>query len=200
MVQSLLETYGLAALILILFLDSAGVPWPTEATLVVAGIAARNGNLNIAYVFLSVLAGASVGCTLSYYLGRRMGPTLMRRVAGFFRLSDETMTKVDDWFARHGHRAVFFGRLVPFVRCFTGYPAGVMEMPFGKYILFSLVGYACYETFALSLGYFGTAFTQWVGDLKVALWVLLPIALVAAWFKWGRKWAQQRRRTENGKG
>ncbi|HWI51619.1 MAG TPA: DedA family protein [Symbiobacteriaceae bacterium] len=199
-VQSLLETYGWAALVLILFLDSSGFPWPTEATLVVAGIAAKRGSPGIVVVFLSVLAGAALGSTLSYYLGRRMGPTLMRRIAAFFRLSDDTMNKVDDWFERHGHRAVFFGRLVPFVRNFTGYPAGVMEVPFGKYMLFSLAGYGLYAAFALSLGYFGTAFTQWVGDFEIALWLMLPIALLAIWFKWGRKWVQQQRMKERGKG
>ena len=199
-VQSLLETYGYVALVFLLFLDSSGVPWPTEATLVVAGIAARNGNLNIFLAFASVLAGAALGSTLSYHLGRRMGPKLMRKIASFFRLSDDMMVKVDDWFARHGHRAVFFGRLVPFVRNFTGYPAGVMEVPFSKYMLFSLAGYGLYSAFALCLGYFGTAFTQWVGDFEIALWILLPIALLVAWLKWGRKWFKQYRDKEWGKG
>ncbi|HYF92205.1 MAG TPA: DedA family protein [Symbiobacteriaceae bacterium] len=199
-VQSLLETYGDIALVVILFLDSSGVPWPTEATLVVAGIAARNGSLNIFAAFASVLGGAALGSTLSYYLGRRMGPALMRKIAAFFRLSDDTMAKVDDWFEKHGHRAVFFGRLVPFVRNFTGYPAGVMEVPFGKYLLFSLAGYGLYAAFALSLGYFGTAFAQWVGDFEIALWILLPIALLVGWFKWGRKWVQHYRHKEGRKG
>lgn len=198
-VQSLLETYGYLALVVILFLDSVGVPWPTEATLVVAGIAFHNP-VSLLFAFLSVLAGAAGGCTVSYYLGRRMGPKLMRRIAGFFRLSDETMQKVDDWFERHGHRAVFFGRLVPFVRNFTGYPAGVMEVPFGKYMLFSLAGYAVYSAFALSLGFFGTRFTKWVGDFEIALWILLPIVLLVIWFKWGRKWVKQYRQKEGGKG
>ncbi|HWI60547.1 MAG TPA: DedA family protein [Symbiobacteriaceae bacterium] len=198
-VQSLLETYGYAALVLILLLDSSGVPWPTEATLVVAGIAAHQGNLNIGLDLVAVLAGAAGGSSLSYYLGRRMGPSLMRRIAAFFHLSDETMVKVDAWFARHGHRAVFFGRLVPFVRNFTGYPAGVMEVPFGKYMLFSLAGYALYAAFALSLGFFGTAFTKWVGDFEIALWLLLPVVLAVGWFKWGRKWYKQYAK-ERGKG
>jgi membrane protein DedA with SNARE-associated domain len=199
-VQSLLETYGYVALVLILFLDASGVPWPTEATLVAAGVAAHKG-LNVGFEWTAVVAGSAIGCSLSYYLGRRMGPPLMRRIGAFFHLSEETMGKVDAWFERHGHRAVFFGRLVPFVRNFTGYPAGVMGVPFGKYMVFSLAGYGVYGAFALSLGYFGTAFTQWVGDFEIALWILMPLTLAVVWFKWGRKWvAQIRHANQRGKG
>jgi membrane protein DedA with SNARE-associated domain len=195
-VQGIIHTYGYAALVLILFLDASGVPWPTEATLVGMG-AAVHGWPMLLLAWVSALAGAALGCSLSYYLGRRMGPSLMQRIARFFRLSPETMKKVDAWFTHHGHRAVFFGRLVPFVRNFTGYPAGVMGMPFGKYMLFSLTGYGIYSAVALGLGYGGSAFARWLGDVELVLWILLPTALIIGWLKWGRKWMVQLR--ERGK-
>jgi hypothetical protein len=58
-------------------------------------------------------------------------------------------------------------------------------------MVFSLAGYGVYAAFALSLGYFGTAFTQWVGNFEVALWILMPLSVVVVWFKWGRKWVAQ---------
>lgn len=195
--QVFLNTYGYAALVLILFLDAIGVPWPTEATLVAMG-AASHDLLRLLLIWLGGLTGAAMGCTISYYLGRRMGPSLMRRIAKFFRLKPEHMEKVDEWFAHHGHRAVFFGRLVPFVRNFTGYPAGVMGVPFGKYMLYSLAGYGTYSAFALSLGFGGKAFARWVGDFEILLWIMVPIALLVGWFKYGRKWVAQVR--ERGKG
>jgi membrane protein DedA with SNARE-associated domain len=192
-VQTLLQTYGYTALILVLFLDSSGVPWPTEATLAAAGYFARSGHLNVFLAGVSGLAGAALGSALSYHLGRRMGPALMRRIMSFFRLSAEQIDKTDQWFAKHGHRAVFFGRMVPFVRNFTGYPAGVMQMPFGTYMLYSVAGYAVYSALALSLGYGGTALAQWLGDLELFLWLAIPLALLVLWVKWGRKWAARLR-------
>ncbi|HYG60369.1 MAG TPA: DedA family protein [Symbiobacteriaceae bacterium] len=198
--DALLQDFGYVALVVILFLDSTGVPWPTEATLVAAAVAAHStGSVTtVIFQWTSALAGSAMGSMLSYYLGRRIGPVLMQRIARFFRLSPETMAKVDQWFEKHGHRAVFFGRLVPFVRNFTGYPAGAMEVPFPKYMLFSMAGYGLYCAFALALGYGGTALAKWVGDLEILLLILIPLALLVIWFKWGRQWAKKHK--EAGKG
>jgi membrane protein DedA with SNARE-associated domain len=190
--EALLEQYGYVALLIILFLDSAGVPWPTEATLVIAGSAAKSPLL-VLLAGLSSLAGAAVGCSLSYYLGRRIGPSLMQRVGAFFRLSPATLQKVDDWFERHGHRAVFYGRFIPFVRSLIGYPGGVLEVPFGKYLLFSLAGYGLYIAFALSLGFGGKTMARLIGDLEIFLAILVPIAAIVVWFKWGRHWYAKQR-------
>lgn len=192
--QALLHDYGYFALILILTLDASGVPWPTEATLVMAGVAFGEGGwLKVLLAGLSSLGGAALGSAFSYYLGRRMGPALMRRIMAFFRLSNETMDKVDAWFEKYGHRAVFFGRMIPFVRNFTGFPAGVMGMHFGQYMLYSLAGYSLYIAFALSLGYGGASFARWVGDAEIVLAILLPLAAIVLWFKYGRKWVAKRR-------
>lgn len=194
MMGSLLGSYGYAALVLILALDSSGVPWPTEATLVVTGGLASRGGINVFLAYLASLVGAGLGSTLSYYLGRKMGPALMRRIASWFRLTPQQLDKVDLWFAKHGHRAVFFGRLVPFVRNFTGYPAGVLGVPFGKYMVMSLAGYGLYCALALSIGYGGLSFLRWfLGEVEFAAWIIFPLALLFAWFKWGRKWLANRR-------
>ncbi len=186
------QKYIYVELVVILFLDRVGVPWPPEATLVAAGSASHSG-LSVVLAWVGALFGAAMGSTLSYYLGRRMGPTLIGRIVAFFRLSPQTATKVDDWFTRHGHRAVFFGRMIPFVRNLTGYPAGVMGMPFGKYMVFSLAGYGLYIAFALSLGFGGKAVARWIGDIEIFLAILVPLAGLVIWFKYGRKWVAQRR-------
>ncbi|HEY3368287.1 MAG TPA: DedA family protein [Symbiobacteriaceae bacterium] len=192
-VRNLLRSYGYAALVLILGLDSSGVPWPTEATLVVTGGLAAHGQLNVFVALLASLAGAMMGSSLSYYLGRKMGPSLMQRIGSWFRLTPAQIGKVDEWFARHGHRAAFWGRLVPFVRNFTGYPAGILGVPFGKYLLMSAAGYAVYDSIALGIGYGGLSFLRWwMSRLEMAGWIVIPLALIVGWFMWGRKWLENR--------
>lgn len=196
-IQQLLQDFGYPAILIVLLLDSSGVPWPTEATLVLVGVALRAGHLHPGIVFPLALGGAAVGSILSYVLGRRMGPGLMQRIARIFRLSPATMDKVEEWFDKHGEKAVFFGRFIPFVRNLAGYPAGVMQIPFAKYLALSLAGYAGYIAFALFLGYGGSSIAHLIGDLEILLWLLAPLALLVIWFKWGRK---RVRKTQGGKG
>lgn len=192
-IEGLLQDYGYIALVTILILDSCGVPWPTEATLVLTGAAASQGLIHPLLAGAAALTGAAAGSSLSYYLGMRLGPRLMQQIGSFFRLTPDKMAKVDRWFAKHGHRAVFFGRLVPFVRCFTGFPAGVMRMHFGKYMTFTLAGYTVYISISMGLGYGGHSLAKWLGDLEIALWILVPVGLAFAWLKWGRKLMQKQR-------
>lgn len=194
--QNLVQHYGPPLLFVVLFLDSAGVPWPTEATLVVAGMAVHSGSINPVLALLGTLLGSGLGSSLSYYLGKRMGPTLLKKIGHFFHLSPEHLAKVDAWFEKHGDKAVFFGRFIPFVRNFAGYPAGVMRMNFRKYLLFSLAGYLLYFLFAVGMGYMGTALATLVEDVEILLWIAVPVGLAIFWFKWGRKWAN----TLRGKG
>jgi membrane protein DedA with SNARE-associated domain len=193
-VQTLLRQYSFAALVLILFLDSSGVPWPTEATLVATGVAVQTtGHPNVLLAWLSGLIGAAMGSSLSYYLGRKLGPTLMNRIAAVFHLTPQHLAKVDEWFTKYGHRAVFFGRLIPFVRNLAGYPAGVAEMPFGKYLLFSVAGYGCYTGLALALGFGGSLVGRWLAELEAMLWIAIPLALLVVYWKWGRAYLAKRR-------
>lgn len=190
-VHLLLQQYGYAALVLILFLDSIGVPWPTEATLVVTGAAAQVRQLPL--LWAASVSGSTLGSSLSYYLGKRMGPSLMQRIARVLRLTPEQLDRVDGWFAKHGHRAVFFGRLVPFVRNLAGFPAGVIGMPFGQYLAYSMAGYGVYIGIALGLGYGGSSLARLLGGLEILLWILAPVALLVVYLKWGRAWMAKRR-------
>lgn len=192
-VQLLLQQYSYVALLLILFLDSAGVPWPTEATLVATGVYAQTGQIHPLLAFVSALGGAAVGSSLSYYLGLKIGPSLMQRIASIFRLTPQHLAKVDEWFAKHGHRAVLVGRMVPFVRNLSGYPAGVAAMPFGKYLLYSMIGYALYMGIALGLGYGGGWLATLFKEVEFLLWFLVPVAAVVLYWKWGRPWLAKRR-------
>lgn len=186
-IEALLGQYGYAALLLIMLLDSSGVPWPTEATLVLTGAAAQAGHLNLWLAGAAAMAGATLGSTFSYLVGRKFGDRVMRRVASFFYLTPARMDRVEAWFARHGHRAVFFARLVPFARCFAGFPAGAMRMPFATYALYSLLGYLLYVALALGLGFGGLSLALWIGEIEILLWILLPLGLFIAYLKWGPK-------------
>ena len=194
--RDLVQHYGFLFLLAVLFADSAGVPWPTEATLVIAGVAIHRGAIHPLLALLGSLTGAGLGSSLSYYLGMRMGPALLRRIGRFFHLGQEHLARVDAWFEKYGDKAVFLGRFIPFVRNLAGYPAGVMRMHFRKYLTFSLAGYLLYILFATGMGFMGNALAGLVQEFEALLWIIIPAGLIIVWFKWGREWAK----TLRGKG
>lgn len=193
LLEGLLEQYGYIALILVLWLDSFGVPWPTEATLVLTGAAAHAGHINLYLSGIAALSGAVTGSTLSYLVGQRFGPRVIHRVMAQVGLPPQWLDRVDTWFARHGHRAVFFARMVPFVRCFAGFPAGAVGMPFGRYLAYSMAGYSLYIALALLLGYAGLSLAMWLAELELVLYILIPLGGLGAYYRWGRKWLKSLR-------
>lgn len=194
--QVLLREYGYLALLITLFLDGSGLPWPTEATLVLGGLAVKAGHLTWPLTWGAALLGAAAGSAFSYYLGARLGHEFLRSIFSTLHMPSSTLDKVDEWFERHGERAVFFARFVPFVRVLVGYPAGATGMNFHRYMLFSTAGYAAYIALTLGLGYAGLSLARVIGDADVALSLFASIFAVVAWFKWVRPWLRRR----NGKG
>lgn len=189
----LLREYGTLGLLLILFLDGSGIPWPTEATLVMAGVAIRTQHLHPLLAYGAAVLGGVGGSMVSYSLGRLLGRRFLERIFSVTRLPKNLIAQGESWFLTHGERAVFFARFIPFVRVFIGYPAGVMGTPFPRYVLFSAAGYACYIALGMGLGYAGLSFAQIIGDAGLVIWIFGIIGLIYAWFKWGRPLARRMR-------
>lgn len=179
-IEALIAAYGYAAVALIMFLDSIGIPLPSEASLLLTGIMIRKQTLALPLVMGASLSGAAVGSTASYWLGRRMGDRAFQRLVRLFRVPARRAEQTQDWFRRHGKRAVFVARFIPFVRCLIGYPAGMMRIPFGNYMLYTLLGYAGWIGFSLSLGYGGMALFSAL-DLPWGQMAVLLAAVVAVW-------------------
>lgn len=184
--QVLVREYGYLSLLITLFLDGSGLPWPTEATLVLAGLAVKAGHMTWLLSWGAALLGGTAGSALSYYLGARLGHDALRNLIGTLRMPVSTLDKVDAWFERHGDRAVFFARFIPFVRVLVGYPAGITGMDFRRYMLFSMAGYGLYIALTLGLGYAGLSLAHIIGDADLALSVFGTLFAVIAWFKWIR--------------
>lgn len=181
-IQALMAEYGYLAIWFILLLDSLGIPLPTEASLLFAGAMIRTKTMVAPLVLVTALAGALVGSLASYWLGRRGGERLLNRLTRFFRVPAARVDQMQTWFQRHGNRAILFARFIPFVRCLIGYPAGMMGMPLGNYIVYTLLGYAGWVSFSLLLGFGGMAIFAHFGIpfKKIAVILLVAAALVFA--------------------
>ncbi|MFD4429270.1 DedA family protein [Nocardia sp. NPDC058497] len=139
-VQLMEQLGGLGAGIAIA-LENLFPPLPSEVILPLAGFTASRGRFSLAEVLLWTTLGSVVGALALYGLGAALGRGRLRRIVDrlpLVRLSD--LDRTEDWFARHGDKAVFFGRMIPIFRSLISIPAGVERMPVGRFTLLTTAG------------------------------------------------------------
>lgn len=135
-------------------LENLFPPIPSEAILPLAGFSASNGDFSLISAYIWATVGSLVGALALYALGRGFGRDRLVKVANALPLVDaEDVEKAEAWFAKHGTKAVLFGRLVPLVRSLISIPAGTQRMPVGKFLLFTLIGSGLWNTLLVTLGY-----------------------------------------------
>jgi membrane protein DedA with SNARE-associated domain len=149
LLMNLFQTIGWFGVVVIMALESANIPIPSEVTMPLAGWMLVRGIAEVPQVpawqalWMGGLFGA-IGCTLgsviSYALGAWGGRPLVKRYGKYILVGEEDLEKADRWFARWGDWAAFVSRLLPIVRTFISFPAGVVRMSFVRFALFSFVG------------------------------------------------------------
>ena len=152
--ESLLGAYGYVVVGLVVALESMGLPLPGETVLLAAAAyAGAGGPLNVAGVIGSASAGAILGDTVGYWLGRLAGLPLLERYGWYIWLSRRNIDRARAFFERHGAKTVFLGRFVAFLRMFAALLAGVGKMPYGRFLVYNVLGGVCWAVVMGGLGY-----------------------------------------------
>jgi membrane protein DedA with SNARE-associated domain len=144
-----LADYGYLAVFVLMVLESACIPIPSEVTMVFGGFLVSRGRLDFFWVAMLGTIANVVGSWLAYWVGLRGGRPLIERWGRYIFLRKHEIDRAEKWFEKHGEMAVFVSRLLPVVRTFISLPAGVARMPFGKFTLFTFLGCLPW-TFALT--------------------------------------------------
>jgi membrane protein DedA with SNARE-associated domain len=184
-----IETMGYGGVVLLMGIESACIPLPSEIIMPFAGYLVYTGRFSLHGAALAGAVGCIVGSIPAYYLGQYGGRPLIERYGKYVLLSHHELDLADRLFARFGPWVVLAARLLPVIRTFIAFPAGVGRMPMGKFILFTFVGSYpwCYGLawVGMKLG------EQWDRDprLKSAfhrfdLAIGLLLLAGAAWFVW----------------
>lgn len=138
--------YGYLAIFVLMVLESACIPIPSEVTmlfggaLVSASFLAPDQQLGLWQVVLAGTAGNLVGSWLAYWAGYAGGRPLIDRWGRYLLIRPHEVDKAHDWFERRGELAVFGGRLLPVIRTFISLPAGVVRMGFVKFTVYTVLG------------------------------------------------------------
>jgi membrane protein DedA with SNARE-associated domain len=172
----LLAHYGYLAVVVLIGLESMGVPLPGETMLITAAIyAGSTHRLNIGLVILAAVAGAILGDNLGYLIGREGGFRLLRRYGHRVGISEARLRLGQYLFRRYGGRVVFFGRFVAVLRALAALLAGVNHMPWPRFLTFNAAGGFCWAMVYGIGGYaFGRELDRVTGPFR---WVLVALAV-----------------------
>lgn len=182
-ISALLSAYGYGLVVVVVALESAGVPLPGETVLVSAAVyAGTTHNMKIAGVIGAAAAGAIVGDNIGFWIGREAGPPILERFGDMAGL-DARRRKLGQYlFLRYGGAIVFFGRFVAFLRAFAALLAGVNRLEPLRFFVFNATGGVAWATIFGLGGYaLGASFHRIAGPFGLAMLALAIVALVAGW-------------------
>jgi membrane protein DedA with SNARE-associated domain len=177
-------------------LETIVAPIPSEVILPMAGwkvsqstadpgtlepLTRQPWNLFLAVAFATV--GSVIGALAGYAIGAWGGRPILDRWGRYVGIGAEDLDRADRWFDRWGNLAVFAGRMVPLVRTFVSYPAGISRMPLGRFLFFSTLGSLPWNLALITAGYLvGENYPQIEAAIKPYEYVIY--ALVAAGAVW----------------
>jgi membrane protein DedA with SNARE-associated domain len=132
--------WGYPAIMLMMAIESANIPLPSEAIMPAAGVLVQQGKMNLHLAALAGAAGCLLGSVPSYWLGRYGGRPFFEKYGRWLLLSYNDLETADRWVDRYGDAAFFICRMLPMVRTFISFPAGMLKAHFGVFCLLTFLG------------------------------------------------------------
>ncbi len=179
--------WGLPAIFLLMTLSSMCIPIPSEVVLLFSGYLVFQGRMDMTWIIVIGTAGNVLGSIIAYYIGLKGGRPLFLKYGKYVFVKERELDWAEHWFARFGHETVFFGRMVPMIRAFISVPAGVAEMNFAKFNIYTVLGSLPWSVGLVYAGYaLGSRWhqiTQYFTLVSIVALVLV-VALAAGFVIW----------------
>jgi membrane protein DedA with SNARE-associated domain len=156
-VVEVVSVLGYLGIIIMMLLESSFFPFPSEVVIIPAGYLAFQGEMNIYLVVAFGILGSLLGSLLNYYLALYLGKPLLLKYGKYVRFTEEKLDKLNSFFLKHGAISTFVGRLIPGIRQYISFPAGLSKMPILKFSSYTILGAGLWVTILALVGY-------WVGD------------------------------------
>lgn len=183
---SVISQLGYGGIVLLMAIESANIPLPSEIIMPFAGYLVFIGRFNLWWAGFFGAIGCVLGGAFSYWLGMIGGRPLIEKYGKYILISHHDLDLADRWFKKYGEITTFIGRLLPIVRTFISFPAGISRMNFKRFIIYSFLGSL---PFCLFLAYIG----QKLGDNREILSIyfhrfdfIIGILILAGivWYIW----------------
>ena len=181
--EGALHDWGYLAVGGLLFLEDFGIPVPGETMLIAASLYAGAGHLNIWLVAIVAFAAAVLGDNVGFLIGRSGGHDLVLKFGKFVFITPDRLDRAEAFFERHGGKIVTIARFVEGLRQLNGIIAGIVEMPWRRFVLFNMLGAAVWVALWCSLGYLAGDHVEVIA--RYITYVAVGIGVVfVAWLVW----------------
>jgi membrane protein DedA with SNARE-associated domain len=185
-IVSVIEFFGYSGIFWLMFWESSGLPIPSEIIMPFAGFLVAMGKLNFWLVVLLGALGNLGGSLLAYLIGLKGGRPVIERWGKYFLISRNDLDLADQWFKRYGNLTVFFSRLLPVVRTYISFPAGIAKMDLKKFSFYTLAGAlpwsALFTWLGLKMGDNWQLIQKKLHDFDLLILILIIIG--AGWYIW----------------
>jgi membrane protein DedA with SNARE-associated domain len=143
---------GYPGIFLLMVMESATLPVPSEIVLPLGGYLVYQGRLEFWSVVAVATAGSMIGTMIDYTIGYYLGRPAVLRYGRMVRFSQERLETTEKWFSRRGNTVVLLARFVPLLRTLIAFPAGIVRMETKRFLIFSAVGIVVWDIALVYLG------------------------------------------------
>ncbi len=190
------------SIIILMTIESSFIPFPSEIVIPPAAYLASKGQLNIYLVILSGVIGSILGALINYYLAVFLGRALVYKMADtklmhWMMIDRQKIEKAEKYFNKYGAQSTLIGRLIPAIRQLISIPAGLAKMNMGKFLFYTFLGSAIWNTILALLGYYlgenEDILKLYYQEIKIGFMLLL---ILAAMYLLGRYFWKKYKRNQ----
>lgn len=176
-VYNIAISLGYPGIFLLMVMESATLPVPSEIVLPLGGYLVYTGQLEFWSVVVVATLGSLVGTTIDYGIGYYLGRPAVLRYGRIVRFSHERLETTEKWFSGHGDRVVLLARFVPLLRTLIAFPAGIVRMEPKRFLAYSAVGIFVWDVALVYLGVVAGQNSRTIGTVLQSYF--LPLGIVA---------------------
>jgi len=144
---------GYVGIFFLMFLESSFFPFPSEIVMIPAGYLAYQGEMNLYFAFIMGVLGSLAGALFNYFLAIKYGRAFLIKYGHRIFLKPSTLEKLENFFQSHGEISTFNGRLIPGIRQYISFPAGLAKMNLMRFSIYTSLGASIWMAVLLGIGY-----------------------------------------------
>ena len=189
LIVATISTLGYSGIVLLMAIESACIPLPSEIIMPFSGYLVSRGEMNLWGVGVAGALGCVLGSLVAYWVGMYGGRPMIEKYGKYILLSRHDLDLADRWFSKYGEVIVFVSRLLPAIRTFIAFPAGVARMHLTRFVIYTFAGSL---PWCIALAYVGQKLGEkWDKDPTLKTWfhrfdfvIGILIVVAVAWWIW----------------